>query len=109
MVAGGLSNQLTLPVLLAALFVYLAMVGFVAPNSAAMALAKHAEHAGAASALLGSLLFGIGVISGVVASHVLPDAPEEALTLVMASCSVLAMLAFYGAKPIASTNHREGR
>jgi Phytanoyl-CoA dioxygenase (PhyH) len=92
-------GQPTFLVLLAVIFVYTTMIGFVAPNSAAMALAKHAEHAGSASALLGTLLFGIGAISSVVASHILPDAPTRALILVMGSCSALATLVFYRAPP----------
>jgi DHA1 family bicyclomycin/chloramphenicol resistance-like MFS transporter len=92
-------GQPTLPVLLAVIFVCTTMIGFVAPNSAAMALAKHTEHAGSASALLGTFLFGIGAISSVVASHILPDAPTRALILVMGSCSALATLVFYWAPP----------
>lgn len=91
--------ELTLSLLLLVTFVYTAMIGFVAPNSAAMALARHAGHAGAASALLGTLLYGIGAIGSAVASHILPDAPTRALILVMATCSTLATLAFYGAPP----------
>jgi DHA1 family bicyclomycin/chloramphenicol resistance-like MFS transporter len=46
--------------LLAALFVSVTSVGLVLPNAAALALQDHAEHAGAAAALLGFSQFLIG-------------------------------------------------
>ncbi|MEX3956171.1 multidrug effflux MFS transporter [Trinickia sp. EG282A] len=101
-------EQPTLAMLLAVVFFYTAMIGFVAPNAAAMALADHAEHAGAASALLGTLLYGIGAISSVVASHIVPGTPVRALFVVMGACSALATLALYVAPPDRSvaTNSR---
>nr|WP_275895787.1 multidrug effflux MFS transporter [Trinickia diaoshuihuensis] len=81
--------------LLGSVFVYLSMIGFVAPNSAAIALARHAERAGFASALLGTLLFGIGAASAAIAAHVMPWAPERSLMLAMLGCSALAILCTY--------------
>ena len=52
--AGGL------PVLLVPLWVVIATVGLAFPNVPALALARHGEHAGTASALLGAAQFGIG-------------------------------------------------
>ena len=49
-----------LPLVLAALFLLLSSVGFVAPNATALALADHGRHAGTASALLGLLQFVLG-------------------------------------------------
>ncbi|HVW49714.1 MAG TPA: multidrug effflux MFS transporter [Trinickia sp.] len=88
-------GQPPLPILLAAIFVYLAAIGFVAPNSAAMALAAHADRAGAASALLGMLLYGVGALSGAVAVHVFPTSPTQAMILVMTSCSISAIMVFF--------------
>lgn len=74
---------------------YLSTIGFVAPNSAAMALTGHSDRAGAASALLGTLLHSVGALSAAVAAHILPGAPVRALILVMSACSVLATLTSY--------------
>ncbi len=43
----------------------LASNGFIGPNATMFALASHARHAGSASALLGTLQFGLGSISGI--------------------------------------------
>ncbi|RDV00053.1 MFS transporter [Trinickia dinghuensis] len=95
MFLAGFAEKPPASVLFAAVFVYLSTIGFVAPNSAAIALARHTDSAGSAAALLGSLLFGIGVASGAIVTHVLPDTPTRALMLVMAACSALATLVFY--------------
>lgn len=81
--------------LLLGLFLYLASIGFVAPNAAAAAMAKHGENAGAASALMGTMLFGVGALGG-VATVVLHDQVVQPLLTVMAASGVGAMLAYYG-------------
>ena len=43
----------------------MASMGFISPNATVFALASHARHAGSASALLGTLQFGLGSISGI--------------------------------------------
>lgn len=49
--------------LLPALWVVVASIGLVAPNSTALALAAHGEHAGSASALIGMAQFSLGAIA----------------------------------------------
>jgi len=44
----------------------MASLGFISPNGIVFALASHARHAGSASALLGTLQFGLGSVSGLV-------------------------------------------
>ncbi len=46
--------------ILVALFVVVSSIGFIAPNTAALAMANYPDSAGSASALLGLLQFGIG-------------------------------------------------
>jgi DHA1 family bicyclomycin/chloramphenicol resistance-like MFS transporter len=46
--------------LLAPLWIVLASVGFALPNAPALALSRHGEAAGTASALLGAIQFGVG-------------------------------------------------
>ncbi len=52
-----------LPLLLPALFVVVASIGFVLPNGTALALADQADRAGSASALIGSAQFAIGAVA----------------------------------------------
>lgn len=59
----GLSG---LPVLLLGLFLAVAGIGLTAPNSIALAMSKQGRQAGTASALMGSLQFGFGLLSGIL-------------------------------------------
>ncbi|MBU8537738.1 multidrug effflux MFS transporter [Falsiroseomonas tokyonensis] len=52
--------------LLAAFFLYLALMGSVLPLSSALAMAPMGRMAGSASALMGTLQFGIGAVVGAV-------------------------------------------
>ncbi|TDC64118.1 Bcr/CflA family efflux MFS transporter [Micromonospora sp. KC207] len=52
-----------LPSLLASLWVVLAAAGLAMPNAPALALSRHGEAAGTASALLGAVQFGVGAVS----------------------------------------------
>ncbi len=45
--------------------ILMASMGFISPNAAMFALASHARHAGSASALLGTLQFSLGSVSGI--------------------------------------------
>jgi MFS transporter, DHA1 family, multidrug resistance protein len=74
-----------LPVLVASLFVYVASLGVISPNTGAMAMAEQGRNAGAASALLGSLAFAVGTGAGIAVSLV--DGPSSLpLALVMSVC-----------------------
>ncbi|MBE7211486.1 MAG: multidrug effflux MFS transporter [Gluconacetobacter diazotrophicus] len=44
----------------------MASLGFVSPNATILALGAHARHAGSASALLGTIQFSLGALSGMV-------------------------------------------
>ncbi len=49
--------------LMVPLFLYIACIGFIMPNSSALAMAPYARNAGMASALLGTLQFGLAAVS----------------------------------------------
>jgi len=72
------------------LFVVVAAVGFVTPNATAVALARHARQAGAASALLGVLQYAIGAAAAPFAGLA---GPHTALPMaaVMAALAVGAL------------------
>jgi DHA1 family bicyclomycin/chloramphenicol resistance-like MFS transporter len=86
------SDPLPFPVLLVGTFVCISAIGMVAPNLTAMALERHSANAGSASALLGTVLYGIGAATGAVAAHLSSNGPTRALMYVMAWCAVLAVL-----------------
>jgi DHA1 family bicyclomycin/chloramphenicol resistance-like MFS transporter len=72
------------------LFLYIACLGMILPNTSAAALAPFASRAGSASALLGSIQFGLaGVVSAIVgAVHARSAVPMAAC---IAICGVLAL------------------
>ncbi len=88
----ALAGWLPQPLLLAGLFAYIASLGFLSPNSTAAALATHGQQAGTASALLGTVQFGLATVAGTLvgAFH---DGTARPLVFVMAACGVGAWLA----------------
>ncbi len=83
-------TDLWLPIFMAFLFVYIALLGMVFPNSSAAALEFQAARAGSAAALLGSLQFGAaalvaGAISQLHAASAVPMAGAMALAAVAAN------------------------
>ncbi len=75
----------------------LSSMGFISPNATVFALAGHARHAGSASALLGTLQFGLGAISGIAMGMMRPT------NLLPMACVILAgtigLLLAYAARP----------
>lgn len=84
-----------LAVVMPALFIVISGLGFVGPNATALALQNHADAAGAASALLGSVqfLFGalIAPLAGVAGNH--NALPMGILMVVLAGGAIAVRLA----------------
>jgi MFS transporter, DHA1 family, multidrug resistance protein len=89
-IAAG-NGLFSLWLILLGLFLYVASLGFIIPNSSANALATHGQQAGAASALLGAMQFGLATLAGVAIS-VLHDGSAHPLTLLLAFCGVSAWI-----------------
>ena len=81
-----------LPVLLVPLFVYLVSVGFTTPNAMANALAHQGARAGSASALIGTLQFGVATVASALVGLLGHGSPLP-MAAVIAGCGLLA----YGA------------
>ncbi|MDD5387850.1 MAG: Bcr/CflA family multidrug efflux MFS transporter [Gallionellaceae bacterium] len=79
----------SLPALLLGLFLYVSSLGFIVPNASANALATHGQRAGAASALMGALQFGLATLAGAGVS-LLHDGSARPLTWLLALCGVAA-------------------
>jgi len=75
--------------ILVPLFVYIAMHGFVMPNTTALAMAPHGAVAGSASALLGSIQFILGALTGTLVG-VLSNGTSVPLAAVVAGCGMTA-------------------
>ncbi|MFJ3048493.1 Bcr/CflA family multidrug efflux MFS transporter [Herbaspirillum chlorophenolicum] len=91
MVAAG---QESLPLLLVGFFGFLTSYGFTGPNATAIALKHQGRQAGTAAALMGTLQFGMGVLSGVVMSF-WHDGTALPLVSVMAVCGISAFLLYH--------------
>jgi DHA1 family bicyclomycin/chloramphenicol resistance-like MFS transporter len=78
-----------LPLVFAAIFVYIACQGFVFPNGSTIAMMRHAEMAGTASALLGTNQFLIAAVAtaflGGLANPAIP------MALVILTCAVISL------------------
>lgn len=79
------------------LFFYVACTGIVMPNATALAMADEQKNAGAASALMGFLQFGIGTISALTISalHAVTPIPVAAI---VATCGIATTIALAAAK-----------
>ncbi|MGE3402655.1 MAG: multidrug effflux MFS transporter [Vicinamibacterales bacterium] len=77
--------------ILVPLFVCVASVGFIVPNTTVLAMAPHGEVAGSASALLGTLQFAVGAGSAMAVST-LNNGTAVPLGAVIACCAVGAFL-----------------
>ncbi|MNZ72174.1 Bicyclomycin resistance protein [compost metagenome] len=93
LLAVSLSRPAELWPLLLPLFGCIASLGFLMPNSAACALAKQGQHAGSASALMGSLQFSVAAGASALVG-VLHDGTALPMAGVIALCGVTA--AFFG-------------
>jgi DHA1 family bicyclomycin/chloramphenicol resistance-like MFS transporter len=91
LVAAGVNS---LPLLLIGLFLYLSSYGMISPNAIAIVLKYQGKQAGTASALAGTLQFGLGVSSGVFMSLWHNDSAIP-LTSVMAFCGMSALMLYH--------------
>jgi len=72
---------LNFPLLLLGLFVFITSMGFITPNTSAMALQYQSKQAGLASALLGTLQFGCATLAGLMIGVWHDGTPLPLLTL----------------------------
>jgi MFS transporter, DHA1 family, multidrug resistance protein len=81
-----------LAVVVVGLFAFIASLGFVFPNSMALALDKHPDRAGSASALIGGLQSAISTIAGPLVA-ILGTATGVPMAAVMVGASLLSLVA----------------
>lgn len=78
--------------LLVALFGFVASLGFIGPNAMALAMASRRTHHGQASAMLGTVQFGMATLAG-LAVGALQDGTARPMGLTIAVCGLLALVA----------------
>ena len=74
------------------LFGYVASLGLIFPNAAALAMAPHGDRAASASALLGTVQFGAAALASVLVGQ-LHDGTARPMAGVIAGCGLLALIA----------------
>jgi DHA1 family bicyclomycin/chloramphenicol resistance-like MFS transporter len=89
-----------LPVVLPALFVVVASTGFLGPNTTALALGRHGERAGTASAVLGLIQFLTGAVVAPVTSVGGATARTMGVTIAVLLVGALGLLALLGRRPV---------
>lgn len=101
----SLTGHITLPLLLVGIFCFVASIGYIGPNSSAATLATHGQQAGTASALMGSLQFGLATLAGGLV-NLLHDGTTCPMAIVMAGCGIGAWLAhrLIIVKPVSHAN-----
>ena len=80
-----------LPAFFATIFVCLATVGLILPNATAAVMAPFPERAGVASALVGTLQFTVGAVTGAIVG-VFHDGTPRPMALTMAICAVTSLV-----------------
>ena len=75
----------------------LAAMGLISPNATVYALTNHARHAGSASALLGTLQFGLGSISGIAMGILRPHSLVPMACILL--CGMLGVVLADAARP----------
>lgn len=94
MVGAVLTGIGGLPLVYFGIFVYIAAQGFVFPNGSALAMTRHADIAGTASALLGTNQFLIAAVATSFLGFL--ENPAIPMTLVILACSVISISLNYG-------------
>lgn len=87
----ALTGLINLPLLMLCLMCFMASLGFVGPNAAALALTEQGRRLGMASALMGGLQMLCGALSGLAMSTWHTDTPLP-LAGILALCATLALL-----------------
>jgi DHA1 family bicyclomycin/chloramphenicol resistance-like MFS transporter len=85
-------------------FVFLATVGIVLPNSSALTLAPFSSNTGTASSMLGVLQLGFGAVASFIASLLSTDSSLP-MAVTMFVCSSLALISLLAGRPYIKLTH----
>ncbi|ECL2933796.1 multidrug effflux MFS transporter, partial [Campylobacter jejuni] len=76
------------------IFTSIAMLGFIAPNTTTLAMARFKEHSGTASAVLGTVQFGFAGLISFVVGAINANTPII-LAFVMCACVLVANMIYF--------------
>jgi DHA1 family bicyclomycin/chloramphenicol resistance-like MFS transporter len=93
LLAAVLTNTGGLAAVFACIFAYIAAQGFVFPNGSAIAMMRHGDIAGTASALLGTNQFLIAAIATIFLGLI--ENPAVPMAMVIAGCAVASTVLNY--------------
>jgi DHA1 family bicyclomycin/chloramphenicol resistance-like MFS transporter len=102
LLAGGFTLYAGLAGIIVPLWFFIAMHGIVSPNTTALAMGPYGAVAGSASALLGTVQFGLGAASGAAISA-MADGTARPFASVLATCGIGAFILFQLTRPAAAT------
>jgi DHA1 family bicyclomycin/chloramphenicol resistance-like MFS transporter len=92
---------LSLPLILLLLFIYLSCLGYILPNSSALAMSPFTKGAGSASALMGAIQMGVGACVSIVVS-MMQGGSMLPMAVIMSICSITALLVLVTGKKMIS-------
>lgn len=107
-IAAELLGFRSLVILMLGFFGYISALGFIGPNSSALALADQREHAGAASALMGTLQFLLGTLAGICVS-IWHEPTALPLAGIMFACATLGGVVYTQCPPTLLRRGMEAR
>lgn len=91
LLAGTINSWLGLGGTIFLLFIFLACVGFILPNTSALAMMPFSKNAGSASSLMGALQMGLGTLASISLS-LMNDRSAVPMTAIMMGSAVVALL-----------------
>jgi DHA1 family bicyclomycin/chloramphenicol resistance-like MFS transporter len=95
-----LNQVVSLAGMVTLLFLFLGCVGFVGPNTSALALAPFERNAGTASALMGALQMGFGSVISVVLGLINPESALPMVALMEAAAALALIVLAFGRRRI---------
>lgn len=91
LLAGTINSWLGLGGTIFLIFIFLACVGFILPNTSALAMMPFSKNAGSASSLMGALQMGLGTLASISLS-LMNDRSAVPMTAIMMGSAVVALL-----------------
>jgi DHA1 family bicyclomycin/chloramphenicol resistance-like MFS transporter len=97
--AVAFSGHVVTVALIVPLLAAMTCMGFVLPNTTVGALSRHAAHAASASALMGTMQFAMGAVSGVAVGWLTDGTPRGMAVLLLLGATATVVIDLYRPRP----------
>jgi len=97
--AVAFSGHVSTPALIVPLLMAMTSMGFVMPNTTVGSLSRHAAHAASASALMGTLQFIMGAVSGIAVGLLTDGTPRGMAALMLLGATGAVIVDIYRPRP----------